>query len=134
MACLVPLGPSALGFPFQQTGCLAACQTQRIGDLAGVQPQQLGRAAGGAEHAAGSSGVEALIVGLALKGLAQANGDLGAIGKGGDYIFTALFVLLGQSQNSGKYHHRGVLRAIAVVVVHIEGVAEGAVDEGRHLS
>ena len=77
--------------------------------------------------------MEALIIGLTLEGLAQTDGDLGAVGKGGQNVLAAAAVLLGQSQNGGEHHHGGMLGAVTMVVIHIESVAEGAVDQSGHL-
>ena len=77
--------------------------------------------------------MEALIIGLTLEGLAQTDGDLGAVGKGGQNVLAAAAVLLGQSQNGGEHHHGGMLGAVTMVVIHIESVAEGAVDQSGRL-
>ena len=77
--------------------------------------------------------MEALIIGLALKGLAQADGDLRAVGERGNHVFAALAVFFGQGQNGRKYDNGGVLGAVAVVGVHVEGMSEGAVNHGGHL-
>ena len=77
--------------------------------------------------------MEALIIGLALEGLAQADGDLRTVGECGQNVLAAAAVLFGQGQDGGEHDHRGMLGAVTMVIVHVEGVAEGAVDQSGHL-